>query len=102
MWLAGICTAAGVAAEGEPPLRGFDELVARGLGFDLGAFAAFLGTLPDYPACEAWVRAHARHCDAEAIAAVNAAIGIARTDGVPTVLANDLSDWERLRATLLR
>ena len=101
MWLAGVCAALGRTAPGEPRLGGFDELVARGLGFDLGGFRASLATVPSYLECEGWVRAHARHADARAIADVNAAVALAYADGSPVALAADLRDWERLHVGLL-
>jgi hypothetical protein len=51
---------------------GFDGIVIEGLGLDADAFIGFVEQqLPDYPACEAWIRAHATRCTPEAIAAIN-------------------------------
>jgi hypothetical protein len=97
MWLEGILEASGrldgAFAAGRPL---FDEILCDGIALDRTALRAYLRTapVPAYPACETWVREHARRLDGSSIAQVNNAIrkaGLA--DGMPLVLLDDLRAW---------
>ena len=89
---------------------GFDERTAQDLGFDRDEFIAFVEKeLPNYLECEAWVRAHAKHLDAETIrkhnelvhrdkpdwmaAAQRAFVGLDDPSAKDASLLNDLDDW---------
>lgn len=54
---------------------GFDERTAVNLGFDRDEFISFVESKrPTYVECEAWVREHAKHLDADTIGKHNAAV----------------------------
>jgi hypothetical protein len=98
---------------------GFDEKTAIDLGFDRDEFIRFVETeLPTYMECEAWVRKHAKHLDAETIRKHNeglhrdkpAAMAVAQRAFVglkdPTILdatlLNDLDDWMTAHALVTK
>ncbi len=97
---------------------GFDATLFDNLGLDGAAFVAFVEReRPDYPAVEAWVRAHATTLTPEAIAAHNAQVlngampeeravlrraelGIDDPSFTNAVRLNDLDDWNATHARL--
>jgi hypothetical protein len=75
MWLKSVLSAAGILyVEYVDDDRGFNHRIVEGLGFEPGAWFAFLATMPTYPQAEDYVKAHARNLDAASIDALNAAI----------------------------
>ena len=94
---------------------GLDEATAVNLGFDRDEFIQFVETkLPTYLECEAWVRAHAKHLDAESIRKHNEAtrrdkppamaafqrafVGLDDANILEATLLNDLDDWQTVHA----
>lgn len=96
MWLEGLLEATGRRhpdfAEGCPL---FDEILCATIALDPAALRAFVRTapLPDYLACERWVRTHARRLDPASIAQVDNAVRKAAVDGTPLALRDDLRAW---------
>lgn len=76
LWLKLLLHALGRLPEGyRHGVGGADEMVFTGLGIDGEAFVNYIATeKPDYLACEAWVRAHAKNLSPEAIAATNKSV----------------------------
>jgi hypothetical protein len=104
MWLEGVLEATGRLA---PPFTDgrplFDEVLCHTIGLDRAAFHRFVRTapLPDYLACERWVREHARKLNFASIAQVNNAILKAREDGISLVLRDDVRAWDAIYATIV-
>jgi hypothetical protein len=73
LWLKLLLHALGRLPEGyRHGAGGADEIVITGLGLDGEALINFITTeKPNYPECEAWVKAHAKNLTPEAIAATN-------------------------------
>jgi hypothetical protein len=119
-WLKMRAHAAGVLAEGyRHGNGGSDEALLTAIGVDGDAFAAHIAAdAPDYPTCEAWVRAHAADLSPETIHAFNDGIvtfempeprraewtsRFGLTGGTYTlaVRLNQLDDWDLVHAQLL-
>jgi len=118
LWLKCVLAAAGVLPEAYHTGNvGSNKTVIEGLELDPAATFAYLATIPTYRQFEVWVREHAGRLDAEAIAAVNAAIdaqqkpldnaaaarafvGLDDPDERGSSLLNALDDWETVRAGL--
>lgn len=116
MWLKILLHAKGLLPPGyRHGTGGFDERTALNLGFDRDEFIKFVETkLPTYLECEAWVRAHAKHLDAETIrkhneairrdkppaaaAAQRAYVGLDDPTVLDATLLNDLDDWMTVHA----
>ena len=99
---------------------GTDEALLDAIGLDADAFAAYIAAdAPDYQACEAWVRAHARDTSAHTIDAFNAQVrafempdprrtewtarfGLTAGTYTRAIALNQLDDWaavhEQIRA----
>jgi len=116
MWLKILLHAKGLLPPGyRHGTGGFDERTALNLGFDRDDFIKFIETkLPTYVECEAWVRDHAKHLDAETIrkhnqgihrekpaaaaAAQRAYVGLDDPTVLDATLLNDLDDWMTVHA----
>lgn len=104
MWLEGIL---GATERLHPDFRAgrplFDELVCDRIGIDRAAFREFLRTppLPDYLACERWVRENATQLDVASIVQTNNAIRKAMDRGIPIVMLDDVRAWDALHAYLI-
>ena len=114
MWLKILLHATGRLPSGyRHGTGGFDERTATDLGFDRDAFVTFVETQrPTYLEAEAWVRANAKHRDAETIrkhnelvhrdkpelmaVAQRAFIGLDDPSVRDATLLNDLDDWQTL------
>lgn len=120
LWQKASLDAAGLLHSDYPGCgQGYDQMVLDGLGIDRAAFLDFIATKPTYVETETWVSAHATKLNAEAIAALNAAIvGYIHTDetraailssvGMPdegkildAVNLNNLDDWGSFHASVI-
>jgi hypothetical protein len=96
---------------------GLDAATCEHIGLSMGASAEFIeATLPDYPAYEAWVLAHARRLDAQSLARHNATRGNTRPHKAAAekayvgwqgasnwnYLIDDLIDWKLLHDVVTR
>jgi hypothetical protein len=118
-WLKMRAHAAGALADGyRHGAGGSDEALLTAIGVDGDAFAAHIASdAPDYPTCEAWVRAHATDLSAETIRAFNeqittfvmpeprcsdwsARFGLAAGAFTLAVGLNQLDDWDLFHAQL--
>ena len=119
LWLKLVLHATGRLPEGyRHGIGGFDEFVITSLGIERDAFIAYVeNEKPDYPAVEAWVRAHATKLDDETIAAINRRItttdmpdelrkerftrlNISDPAYTKAVAINDLDDWDAMHRAL--
>jgi hypothetical protein len=91
LWLKLLLHSLGRLPEGyRHGVGGSDEVVMTSLGIDADAFIAFIEKeKPDYPTCEAWIKAHATNLTPEGIAKAN--------DGVLNGMMPDprRSDWQK-------
>lgn len=120
LWLKAILKATGRLADGwNSGYRGMDQFLIDDLAIASEPLFAFLNTVPNYSACEIWVRANAGAFDTAAIAAHNkrilnhnmteqygiprrAELGFTNTSLWNAVLLNDLDDWNCLHAAVLQ
>ena len=118
-WLKMRAHAAGSLAEGyRHGVGGSDEALLTTFGVDGDAFAAYIASdAPDYPTCEAWIRAHATDLSAETIRTFNeqittfempdprrsewtARFGLTGGTFTLAVGLNQLDDWDLVHAQL--
>ena len=121
LWLKVLLHATGRLPEGyRHGTGGFDEMLLDALGIEPAAFIAYIEReLPNYLALEAWVKAHAKHLDAETIhrhnrivatrdqkeelaAEKRTALGLNEPELRHAITLNDLDDWLGAHAQIVQ